>query len=78
MIGRDAQVLDTAAGVSPVEKSPVRPGTDVVRVGVIGYGYWGPNIVRNLHGIEHCQVVSICDKNPAALKRAARSIPPST
>ena len=26
-----------------------------VRVGVIGYGYWGPNIVRNFQGLEHCR-----------------------
>ena len=30
---------------------------DVVRVGVIGYGYWGPNIVRNLSGLDRCEVV---------------------
>jgi predicted dehydrogenase len=46
-----------------------------VRVGVIGFGYWGPNIVRNLHGLEQCQVVAVCDKNPAALKRASKSYP---
>ncbi len=25
---------------------------DVVRFGVIGYGYWGPNVVRNLDQLE--------------------------
>jgi predicted dehydrogenase len=43
---------------------------DLIRVGVIGYGYWGPNIVRNLHSVQGCQAATICDKNPAALKRA--------
>ena len=53
-----------------------RPGgAHTVRVGVIGYGYWGPNIVRNLHAIANCEVVSVCDKNPAALKRAQRAYP---
>src|SRR5438552_17097913 len=47
-------------------KSP----SDLVRVGIFGYGYWGPNVVRNLHALENWQVVIICDKNPAALKRA--------
>jgi len=42
----------------------------MVRVGVIGYGYWGPNIVRNFLAVEGAQVVAICDKNPAALRRA--------
>ena len=49
--------------------------SDTVRVGVIGYGYWGPNIVRNVSGLENCQLVAICDQNPAALKRAARLYP---
>jgi len=53
-----------------------RPSAEnTVRVGVIGYGYWGPNIVRNLHGIANCQVVSVCDKSAAALKRAQRTYP---
>jgi predicted dehydrogenase len=49
--------------------------SDLVRVGVIGYGYWGPNIVRNVHGLEHCQLAAICDKSPAALARAGRTYP---
>ena len=47
-----------------------RKGPDVVRMGVIGYGYWGPNVVRNVSGLESCQLVAVCDQNPAALKRA--------
>src|SRR5205814_1738271 len=52
-------------------KSP----SDLVRVGIFGYGYWSPNLVRNLHALENCQVVTICDKSPAALKRANRVYP---
>lgn len=48
---------------------------DLVRVGVIGYGYWGPNIVRNLHSLENCAVASLCDQSPAALRRANRAYP---
>ena len=29
-----------------------RSSAGLVRMAVIGYGYWGPNIVRNLHGLE--------------------------
>jgi len=47
----------------------------MIRVGVIGYGYWGPNVVRNLQGLESGQVVAICDRNPAAQKRALRAYP---
>jgi predicted dehydrogenase len=61
---------------APVKETGPQPHpADVVRVGVIGYGYWGPNIVRNLTGLENCQLTAICDKSPAALKRAARAHP---
>ncbi len=41
----------------------------MLRVGVIGYGYWGPNIVRNFHSLQNCKLVAVCDKNPKALRR---------
>ncbi len=47
----------------------------MIRVGIIGYGYWGPNIVRNLHGLSTTQLVMVCDKNPAALARARKAYP---
>jgi len=47
--------------------------TSVIRFGVIGYGYWGPNIVRNFHGQEGSQVVAVCDKNPKSLQRVRQS-----
>jgi predicted dehydrogenase len=47
----------------------------VIRMGVIGYGYWGPNIVRNFHGQERSRVVAICDKSPKSLQRARQSYP---
>ena len=47
----------------------------MIRVGVIGYGYWGPNIVRNLHGLESTRVEMVCDKSPKALARARKAYP---
>src|ERR1700676_1678441 len=47
----------------------------MIRFGVIGYGYWGPNIVRNLRALEGCQVVGICDQTPAARKRILAANP---
>ena len=49
--------------------------SDVIRFGVIGYGYWGPNVVRNLDHIEGSKVVAVSDKSPAALKRVAKAYP---
>jgi len=47
----------------------------MVRVGVIGYGYWGPNIVRNLHAVDNCHVAAVCDKSTSALARARKAYP---
>jgi len=47
----------------------------MIRVGVIGYGYWGPNIVRNLHGLESTRVEMVCDKSPNALARVRKAYP---
>ena len=43
--------------------------------GVIGYGYWGPNIVRNLAGLEGSQVVAIAEISPNARARAQKAYP---
>src|SRR5436309_10473223 len=47
----------------------------MIRLGVIGYGYWGPNIVRNLRTVEGCELAAVCDRSPAALKRVAEAYP---
>ena len=49
--------------------------TEAVRVGVIGYGYWGPNIVRNFHGQEGSRVVAVCDKSAKSLERVRHAFP---
>src|SRR5206468_2046837 len=40
-----------------------------------GYGYWGPNVVRNFHGLADCRVVAVCDKSPDSLRRVRRVYP---
>ncbi len=47
----------------------------MLKIGVIGYGYWGPNIVRNFNGLEEARVVTICDGNQSAMKRAKKAYP---
>lgn len=44
-------------------------------IGVIGYGYWGPNIVRNFNSASDAKVLMICDKNKESLKRAQKNWP---
>ena len=47
----------------------------MINIGVIGYGYWGPNIVRNFGGLEGAAVRTICDGNAQSLERARRAYP---
>jgi predicted dehydrogenase len=49
-----------------------------VNFGVIGYGYWGPNVVRNLTSLECSQVLAIAEMSPAARKRAQKAYPAIT
>src|SRR5438067_4104410 len=46
-----------------------------LRVAVVGLGYWGPNLVRNLHEVEDAEVAWICDLNPNALEVIGRRYP---
>jgi predicted dehydrogenase len=47
----------------------------VVKFGVVGYGYWGPNVVRNLDRLDEADVVAVCDKSPAARRKVAKLYP---
>jgi len=47
----------------------------MIRIGVIGYGYWGPNIVRNFHTHECSEVRLVCDQNPKAAERLRKAHP---
>jgi len=49
--------------------------TTMVRFGVIGYGYWGPNVVRNLSGLDGAQVLAVCDKSAPARSRVQKAYP---
>jgi len=65
----------TSVGVFSASARGNGKGQNVIRVGVIGYGYWGPNIVRNLRGLDSARVEMVCDKNSAALARARKHYP---
>jgi predicted dehydrogenase len=47
----------------------------MLNIGVIGYGYWGPNIVRNFNSVDEAQVTAVCDKNPEVLTRVKKLYP---
>lgn len=47
----------------------------MLRIGVIGYGYWGPNIVRNFHAQACSEVALVCDKSPKVEERLKKAHP---
>ena len=48
--------------------------TDIT-IGVIGYGYWGPNIVRNFFSLDNCKVKSVAEERAERLLVLAKSFP---
>ncbi len=57
------------------KRKPNARKSGVVRMGIIGYGYWGPNLVRNLQDVESAEVVAVSDLNSARLKTLSRKFP---
>ena len=47
----------------------------MIRVGVAGLGYWGPNLARNFAALPSCELTWLCDASPEALARVAAGIP---
>jgi predicted dehydrogenase len=48
---------------------------EVVRVAVVGLGYWGPNLVRNLYELPCAEVAYMCDRRPETFTRIGRRYP---
>jgi predicted dehydrogenase len=77
------QVTDSAARATPIGRSwphgsnerCLQRRLEDMDFGVIGYGYWGPNIVRNLANLDGSQVKAIAEINPAAQARARKAYP---
>ncbi len=47
----------------------------MIGVGVIGYGYWGPNLVRNFGEVSDARVVAVADRRPECLTRVQGRYP---
>jgi predicted dehydrogenase len=61
-----------------IEEQPQHPPearSSLLRCGVVGYGYWGPNVVRNLDQLDGSRVVAVCDMNPASRQRIQKAHP---
>jgi predicted dehydrogenase len=46
-----------------------------VGIAVVGLGYWGPNLVRNLHELPEADVVMVCDRREETFDRIHRRYP---
>ncbi len=47
----------------------------MLRVGIIGYGYWGPNLLRNFTELPDATVAAVADLSPKRLEAASRRFP---
>jgi predicted dehydrogenase len=54
--------------MSPAAREPVG-------VAVVGLGYWGPNLVRNLYELPDAELVAVCDLAEDRLRRIGRRYP---
>jgi predicted dehydrogenase len=45
------------------------------KLGIIGYGYWGPNVARNFNACDSAKLIAICDLNQKRLKLAKSNFP---
>jgi len=52
-----------------------RKRDEPLSVAVVGLGYWGPNIVRNLHDLAGADVAQVCDRRSEALSAIERRYP---
>lgn len=48
---------------------------NMLNMGVIGYGYWGPNIVRNFNAVDGIRVTALSDLSSDMLKKAKKTYP---
>jgi predicted dehydrogenase len=48
---------------------------DRIRIGIVGCGYWGPNLIRNFSSCTQTEVVAVCDASPARLEAIGRNFP---
>lgn len=47
----------------------------MIHVGMVGVGYWGPNLARTFHGLPGARLQKIADRDPRAVERLSRLYP---
>lgn len=41
------------------------------KIGIIGFGYWGKNLVRNFNNLSNCEVIYVCENNQKNAKKCS-------
>ena len=52
-----------------------KKSSGLVRIGLVGCGYWGPNLIRNFHELPTSELAAICDLRAARLKPLMKKFP---
>ena len=65
--------FSTSDSVEP--KRGRREAKTLINIGVIGYGYWGPNLVRNFTELTRANVSTVVDVDPQRLQIVKRRFP---
>ena len=47
----------------------------MLNIGLVGYGYWGPNVARNFHAIDGARLVAVSDISEKRLALAQNQFP---
>jgi len=45
------------------------------KIGIIGYGYWGKNLVRNFNALESCDLKYVCEQKPELAEQCKKQYP---
>jgi predicted dehydrogenase len=72
---RKKAIAETGPAVEVISGPRIEAKRDILNIGVIGYGYWGPNLVRNFSELADARVHTVADLNPKALETVTRRYP---
>jgi predicted dehydrogenase len=67
--------VDPDADAVPRLSNRILPRPTAIGAAVVGCGYWGPNLARNLSETPEFRLHALCDRDPAPLDALARKHP---
>ena len=47
----------------------------MIKICLVGYGYWGPNLLRNFNALDNCKVTVVCDSRKERLDIVLKNYP---